>query len=139
MDGPERFEQLIAFIEAHLTPPVHQTPAPDGSITFTSGDPIEVHVRLSASRITVFEHQVVWESPTAPTAHPRQVGSVSWRRLPEHAVMTVVGALIKGARERRVATYRSCRVCGRPTPPESLLDDEVCESCAEQELGGVVH
>ncbi|MGE5242596.1 MAG: hypothetical protein ACM3SQ_00025 [Betaproteobacteria bacterium] len=139
MDGPERFEELIAFIEAHLGQPVHQTPAPDGSVTFTSGDPIEVHVRLSATRVTVFEHHVVWEGPTTPTARPRQVGSVSWRRLSDNAVMTVISALIKGARERRLASYAACQVCGQPTPPEWLLDDDVCQNCAEQDLSGVVH
>jgi hypothetical protein len=139
MTGPEAFEQLIAYIEAHLTAPVHQTPAPDGSITFTSGDPIEVHVRLSSSRVTVFEHQVVWENSTAPTARPRQVGSANWRRLPEHTVMAVVGGLIKGARERRLQAFRSCHACGQATPPEWLHDDETCQSCYERDFGGVVH
>jgi hypothetical protein len=137
--GPESFEQLIAFIEAHLTRPVHQTPAPDGSITFTSGEPVEAHVRLSSSRVTVFEHAVLWERVEAPTARPRALGSVNWRRLPEHTVMSVVGTLIKAARERRQATYRACRACNQRTPPEWLDDDDVCESCAARGFGGMVH
>ncbi len=139
MVNPESFEELIAFIEAHLSRPVSQEHASDGSITFTSGDPIELHVRLSASRVVVLEHQVVWEDPSAPTARPRTVGAVNWRRLPEHTVMTVIGALIKGARERRVATYRMCQVCDRPTPPEWLGGDDVCQTCLEHGFGSVVH
>jgi hypothetical protein len=51
--------------------------------------------------------------------------------------MNLVGQLIKGAREARLARYRTCRFCSRSTPPEWLLAQDVCQTCAERELGSV--
>lgn len=55
MRGPERFEQLIAFIDSHLAQPVRQDAAADGAVTFVSGDPAEVVVRLTRASIVVFD------------------------------------------------------------------------------------
>jgi len=137
MRGPERFEQLIAFIDSHLAQPVRQDTSADGSVTFVSGDPAEVVVRLTRTSIFVFEYSASWEEPHALTPRPRQVGTVNWRRLPEHAVMTAALALMKGAREVRLERYRVCQTCGERTPPEAIYEDDICLACAEQQMGMV--
>jgi hypothetical protein len=80
---------------------------------------------------------VRWETPFRPVPRPRRVGTVNWRRLPESSVMNVVGQLIKGAREMRLSRYRVCRFCRKTTPPEWLGGEDVCEACAESEIGAV--
>jgi len=77
------------------------------------------------------------DPPFKPVVHPRRVGVVHWRRLPESALMTIVGQLIKGAREMRLSRYRTCRFCGRTNPPEWQHGDDVCQCCAVHELGAV--
>ena len=127
----ERFEELIAFLGSQLPPPVEQQPAGDGSMIFTGGAPAEVVVLLDESSVVVSEYAGMWESPERFLVKPRRVGLVKWRRLPETAMMNALSALIKGARESRLARYRQCMVCGEKSPPESLFTDDVCESCAE--------
>jgi hypothetical protein len=62
---------------------------------------------------------------------------VKWRRLPETPMMNAILALIKGARDVRLATYRQCRICEKKHAPETLIDD-VCAWCHE-EPSSVVH
>jgi len=138
VDSSERYEQLIAFLSTHLPSPVEQEEDSNGNIVFTGGSPGEVVARLTATSVIVEEFAIRWETPYAPVIQPRRVGAVNWRRLPETAVMNVVGQLIKGAREVRRARYRTCGVCGVTNPPEWLHSDEVCQTCAESRLG-LVH
>ena len=137
MDDSERYEQLIAFLTTHLPAPVEQMEHDGGILVFTGGSPGEVVARLTGSHVIVEEFAVRWETPMTPLVQPRRVGVVNWRRLPESTVMNVVGQLIKGARERRTASYRSCRFCGKTTPPEWLQDDDTCQGCAASEMGAV--
>ena len=130
MSDDERFEQLIAFLGAQLPPPVDTQTAADGSMTFTGGAPAEVVAHLTASSVTVSEYAGVWESPDHFAVTPRRVGLLKWRRLPETAMMHALSALIKGAREMRLARYRPCTICSRLYPPEMLAADEVCPWCS---------
>jgi hypothetical protein len=134
MDPSERYEQLIAFISTHLSTPVEQTDE-NGILVFTGGDPSEVVVRLSHSTVIVEEYAAEWATPYRLLERPRRVGVINWRRLPESTLMTVVGQLIKGARETRLGRYRSCRFCGTTNPPEWQQGDDVCQSCSASELG----
>ena len=134
---PERFEQLIAFIGSQLPSPVEQQSGSDGSIIFTGGDPAEAVVLLAASRVVVFEFAGVWETPSNFVAKPRRLGTLNWRRLPETALMNALTWLIKGARETRLARYRTCDQCGKRLPPESMVADDLCWTCAEQPGGDV--
>ena len=47
-------------------------------------------------------------------------------------MMNALAALIKGAREMRLARYRPCTVCGTKNPPEALFADDVCPGCGDQ-------
>ena len=134
MAGTERFEQLIAFLSSHLPEPVEQEGDGTGGIVFTGGSPGEVIAYLTDSTVEIAEFGVRWESPGTPVVKARRVGVLKWRRLPETALMNAVASLIKGAREMRLARYRTCRYCGTSNPPEWLQSDDVCLTCAEREL-----
>lgn len=137
MDAPERYEQLLAFLDSQLPAPVDQQTDADGAIQFLGGDPPEVVVLLTASTVVVFEFAGAWESGYKFAARPRRVGLLKWRRLPQSALWTALTALIKGAREARLARFQVCQYCDRRTAPERLHDQGVCQACAEQHSGAV--
>jgi hypothetical protein len=137
MDVPERFEQLMAFLGSQLPGPVDQQASADGSIQFVGGDPPEVVAVLTHTSLTIAEFSGVWESPFKFTAKPRRVGLLKWRRLPESALLDALSALIKGAREARLASFQICQYCDRRTAPEWLHEDGVCQSCAELHNGAI--
>ena len=138
MADSERFEQLIAFLGSNLPSPVEQQSAGDGSIIFTGGSPAEVVAHLTDSRVIVSEYAGFWEPPDHFVVRPRRVGVVRWDRLPETSLMQALAALIKGARDMRLARYRPCAVCGKRRPPEALFADNVCPLC-DEEPPTVVH
>ena len=135
--APERYEQLIAFFGSNLPSPVERQEDVDGSIRFTGGDPPEVVVILTDSSVIVSQFSGVWESPFTFSAKPRRVGVIKWRRLPENALLGAIAALVKGAREARLASFETCQYCGQRTAPEWLHDEGVCQSCADQHSGAI--
>ena len=62
MDAPERYEQLIAFLDSNLPSPVDRQEGADGSVQFTGGEPAEVVVSLTDTSVLVSEFAGVWES-----------------------------------------------------------------------------
>jgi ABC-type proline/glycine betaine transport system permease subunit len=138
MDAPERYEQLIAFLGSQLPQPVDRQALAGGALQFTGGDPAQVVVLLTQRTVIVSEFAGLWETPFHFTAAPRRIGAIKWKRLPETQLMNALGALIKGARESRLAQFQRCQYCGRHTAPEWLHDDQLCQSCADSQLG-VVH
>lgn len=137
MDTPERYEQLMAFLGSQLPEPVDQQPEADGTVQFLAGDPPEVVVFLTASSVIVAEFAGVWETAFKFLAKPRRLGVLKWRRLPETALWTALTALIKAAREVRLARFQVCQYCERRTAPEWLHDERVCQSCADQHSGAI--
>jgi len=137
MDAPERFEQLIAFLDSNLPAPVERQEAADGSVQFTGGDPAQVVVSLTDTSVIVAEFAGVWETPMTFAARPRRVGVLKWRRLPETSLFNARTALIKGARDARQSRFQACRYCGNSTAPEWMHDDGVCQSCADQHSGAI--
>jgi hypothetical protein len=135
--APERYEQLIAFLGSNLPAPVERQEEVDGSIRFTGGDPPEVVVVLTDSNVVVSQFSGVWETPFTFSAKPRRVGVVKWRRLPENALLAALAALVKGAREGRLASFQTCQYCGQRTAPEWLHDEGVCQACADQHSGAI--
>jgi hypothetical protein len=136
MSPSEHYEQLLAFISTHIPTPFTEEDV-DGVVVFTGGAPGEVIVRLTDTAVIVEEYAVRWETAHTPVLRPRRVGMIKWRRLPESQLMTVVGELIKGARETRRSRYRVCAFCGKTNPPERMEDGSTCLSCALRELGMV--
>ena len=136
-DAPERYEQLIAFLGSNLPAPVDRQEDADGSIRFTGGDPPEVVVVLTESSVVVSQFSGVWKSPFTFSARPRRVGVVKWRRLPENALLGAIAALVKGAREARLASFQTCQYCQKRTAPEWLHDQGVCQACAAQHSGAI--
>ncbi len=130
MDTPERYEQLIAFLDAHLTG--ERSELADGSLQFIGGDPPEVAAILGDASVSIYTFQAASPPRRLPTARPRRVGILKWRRLPETALFDALGVLIKGAREARLASFRTCQECGRRTAPEWMDDDQVCRSCRDR-------
>jgi hypothetical protein len=137
MRPAERFEQIIAFLRTHLPSPLEEQELGDGTLVFTGGSPGEVIARLTRASVVIEEYAVRWETPYTPVLHPRRVGAVKWRRLSESVLMNVLGQLVKGAREARLSRYRACGSCGESTPPEWLLGEDTCQTCAEREMGSV--
>ena len=133
----ERYEELIAFLASNLPVPVEQQEDAGGVIRFTGGDPPEVVVLLTRSSVVVASFAGEWETPLVFKATPRRVGLVKWRRLPENALLGAIAALVKGARDVRLAFYQICQYCGKRTAPEWLHDDGVCQACADQHSGAV--
>jgi hypothetical protein len=131
MDSPERFEQLLAFVGAQLPTPVEEHQTDDGSFIFSGGDPAEVIVQVTESTVLVAAFVGDGEEHDLVRAKPRPVAELHWRLLPETAVMNALSALIKGARDARLATYRVCLDCGARKAPEHMQTDDVCLECAE--------
>ena len=104
MDAPERYEQLIAFLDTNLSAPVDRQEAADGTVQFVGGEPADVVVSLTETSVIVSEFAGVWETPFTFAAKPRRVGVLKWRRLPETALFNALQVLIKGAREARLVT-----------------------------------
>ena len=48
-----------------------------------------------------------------------------------------LSALIKGAREARLASFQECQYCGRRTAPEYLHDTGVCQGCTDRHSGAI--
>src|SRR5580765_6669115 len=137
MDAPERYEQLIAFLDTNLSAPVERQEAADGTVQFVGGEPADVVVSLTETSVIVSEFSGVWESPFTFTAKPRRVGVLKWRRLPENALLAALSALIKGARAARLASFETCQYCGKRTPPEWMRDAGVCQSCSDRHSGSL--
>jgi hypothetical protein len=137
MDGPERYEQLIAYLNSNLPRPVERQETDDGRIQFVAGEPAEVVAELTATSVIVSEFAGVWETPFRFAARPRRVGVLKWRRLPETALWNALAALLKGAREARLGRFQTCVYCGRHTAPEWLHDAGVCQACADQHSGAI--
>jgi hypothetical protein len=127
------YEEWLAFLSTHLPAPVRQEEATDGSLLFTGGEPPLVRARLTPSVITVYRFAVRWDAPDRPVVVPRRVGTLVWRRARNNEMLRAVGALIEAAREARLGTFTVCVICERPTPPERMHDDQICDSCARRE------
>jgi hypothetical protein len=137
MDAPERYEQLIAFLDTNLSAPVDRHETADGTVQFVGGEPADVVVALTQTSVIVSEFAGVWETPFTFSAKPRRVGVIKWRRLAETALFNALQVLIKGAREARLSRFRACRHCGHSTAPEWMHDDLVCQACANQHSGAI--
>jgi hypothetical protein len=69
---------------------------------------------------------------TAGTHAPAEASRL-WKRLnPERLSDADLAAEIDEARTARGAEFVKCRYCGRATPPEHRVGDDLCHSCAEK-------
>jgi hypothetical protein len=136
MDFPERYEQLIAFLNSQLPSPVEQLQADEG-VQFVGGDPPEVVAVLTERSVIISEFSGVWDSPFKFRVKPRRVGTLRWRRLPENSLLAALSALIKGAKDARHASFQNCHYCGERTAPEFLHDTGVCQSCIDRHSGQI--
>lgn len=136
--GMENLDEWLAFVSTHLPDPVAREESGDGTVCFTGGDPGEVVVTVSPTTIGVFEYAITWNGPETAVAEPRLIGQVKWRRARNNETIRAVAALIAAARESRRAKYRQCERCDAVLPPEWMHDDDVCRTCAGQQLD-IVH
>jgi hypothetical protein len=136
VSAPERYEQILAYLGSQLPLPVEQLETA-GDLQFTAGEPAEVVVRLTDSSIIVSEYAGTWETPFKFSARPRRHGVLKWRRMPENALWSALSALLKSARDARLAQFEVCRYCERRTPPEWLHDAGICVRCANTHSGAV--
>jgi hypothetical protein len=136
-DGSERYDQLMAFLNSQLPKPVREQHTDEDRCIFTGGEPPEVIVHLTESTVLVAQFTGSWEGGDDLTLEANPFGELYWRALPETALMNALGALIKGARESRLASYRPCWSCGEATPPEWLDAEDICRKCGAQSSSAV--
>ena len=128
---------LLHHIEDGLPKPVKVEQQLGGETVMVGGDPGEVIVRITGSKVMVAVFTVRWEGPHTPVVRPQVLGSLHLRHLPASRLMMAVQDLISTATEIRRAKYRKCERCGKIKPPEWMHDSTTCQSCAEKHLGVV--
>ena len=101
-------EFLLQEIRELLPDPLREETQLDGSLVMVGGDPGEVIVRISGSKVSVAEFTVRWEGPHTPIVRPRQLATLNWKRLPASRTMMALHTLIESASEIRRAKYRKC-------------------------------
>ena len=131
-------DDLLQEIQDLLPDPIREETQLDGDVVLVGGDPGEVIVRISGSKVSVAVFSVRWEGPHTPVVRPKQLATLNWQRLPASAAMMTLHELITAAVEIRRAKYRKCERCGETNPPEWMHGEDICQSCAEKHLG-VVH
>jgi len=137
MEPIER-ESLLDEIRNLLPEPIRTETQLDGDFVLVGGDPGEVIVRISGSKVSIAMYSVRWEGPHTPVTRPKQLATLNWKRLPASTTMMTLHGLVSAAIELRRTKYRKCEKCGETKPPEWMHDERTCQSCAEQHLG-VVH
>jgi len=130
-------DSLLDEIRRLLPAPIRDDTQLDGDVVFVGGDPGEVIVRISSSKVSIAMYSVRWEAPHRPVVRPKQLATLNWKRLLAPTTMVTLHGLISAAVELRRAKYRKCEKCGETKPPEWMHGEEVCQSCAEQHLGVV--
>jgi hypothetical protein len=130
-------ELLLKDIRECLSDPVREERQLDGSIVMVGGDPGEVVIRVSGSKVSVSVFSVRWEGPHSPMVRPIRFATLRWKQIPPPTLMMTLHILIKAAHEVRTAKYRKCERCGKTNPPEWIHDEKTCQACAERHLGVV--
>lgn len=131
-------DSLLEEIRSLLPDPVQDDTQLDGDVVLVGGDPGEVIVRISGSKVSIAVFSVRWEGPHTPVVHPKPLATLNWKRLPAITMMVMMHGLVSAAVELRRAKYRKCEKCGVTKPPEWMHGNDICQSCAELHWG-VVH
>ncbi len=130
-------DSFLEEIKSLLPDPVQDDTQLDGDVVLVGGDPGEVVVRISGSKVSIAVFSVRWEGPHTPVVRPKQLATLNWKRLPASTMMVTLHGLVSAAVELRRAKYRKCDKCGETKPPEWMHGEDICQSCAEQHLGVV--
>lgn len=130
--------RLVEDLRGMLPQPVQPELGGDGAVWLTGGEPGEVVARVTTRTVSIAIFGVRWAGPHEPRPAPRWLARFHWHNLESGELYALLVRLIESAAARRCATYRTCRYCGKNTPPEWQHGDDVCQSCAERHLG-VVH
>ena len=131
-------DDLLQEIQELLSDPVRDESQLDGDVALVGGDPGEVIVRISGSKVSIAVFSIRWDGPHTPVVRPKQLATLNWKRIPASTAMLTLHVLISTAVEIRRAKYRKCEKCGETKPPEWMHGDDICQSCAERHLE-VVH
>ena len=136
MDAPERYEQLIAFLDSNLPPPVDRQKVADGAVQFTGGEPAEVVVvahRHQRARLGVRGGLgvAVHLRGAAAAGGRAQVAAAAGNR----AVQRPERADQRRARSAAVTVSDVPATARGSTAPEWMHDDGVCQACADQHSG----
>ncbi len=96
-----------------------------------AGDPVEILVGYSSSEVVVAAPDIRWDGHVpvmcVADAETRSLGC---------GLMQWFSDQVVAMRSQRTATFVACGRCRRSTPPEWMLDDELCQRCADED--GVV-
>ena len=130
-------EYLLQEIQEQLPDPVREETQLDGDVVLVGGDPGEVIVRISGSKVSIAVFSIRWDRPHTPTVRPKSLATLNWQRLPASTAMLTLHGLINAAVEIRRAKYRKCERCGETKPPEWMHAEQTCMSCATEHFGVV--
>ena len=132
-------DSLLNHIQSFMPLPMREEDVADGSRVFVGGDPGEVLIRVTRSRITVSVYGIDWEGrPYGPEVRSQPLAGLNWRLMPAARLATILHDTIEAAQQLRLAKFRKCEHCGETRPPEWMHGKDCCQSCAERHLG-VVH
>ena len=130
--------RLAVLVRSSLGEPVAEREDETGFLIVSEAVP-EVAVRLTADGVDVLFYGLRWDGPaTLVDCHELMI-SLPWAELPESTeqAWAVVEVRIEESRRLRATSYRTCRHCGRNTPPEYMHDEQLCMGCAPGVLGVV--
>jgi hypothetical protein len=120
----------VSLVRQHLSAAQEQV----ASILLSDGDPVEVLVRIEPHAVHVEAPVVEWHGHT-PVRYGEHVASFPLGNMHETLLGEPLAAAIAKARRRRLRRFRTCRFCQTRNPPEWMHATDVCQACAERELG----
>jgi len=129
-------DRLLQEIKELLPDPLREESQLDGSTVFVGGDPGEVIVRVSGNKVSIAEFSVRWDGPCSSVVRPKQIATLNWKRMSSLRATLALRDLVDSACETRRSKFRKCRKCEETYPPEGMIDEDICFSCA-QHLGVV--
>ena len=133
------WHELADRVASQLPQPVQRESSDAGEL-LVAGEPSLVAVLVSEDGVVVSTAGKRWEGSYTLVPDYQQFGRLAWSDLPDAMAekLEAVRTLVDLAIAVRRATFRTCRYCGRSVPPEFHHADDVCQGCAERQLG-VVH
>ena len=99
------------------------------------GYPDEVRAELTEGGISVQRCRPHWQSVAHLEIDWVEETYLPWGEI--EADEDLVERALQSARRKRIASYRSCKMCRAINPPEYMHDRNTCMRCAERHLGVV--
>ncbi len=129
-------EEIVEIIKSSLPRPV-QIIELDGEMRILGGEPVQVSVGLFSKKLVVYLFSVHWEGSANPLPVNTPIAIVDQDDYPtsQSAFRDLITDLISESIKMRVSTFITCPNCGNFSPPEWMHNQEICQACAQTQLG----